>query len=65
MAAEDAEQAFDIARAAAGSPEAMPGSTFELRSRHTSGETWEPAVVESRTVTGRAALTPSKAVTIR
>jgi hypothetical protein len=26
---------------------------------------WEPAVVESRTVTGRAALTPSKVITIR
>ncbi len=45
VTANDAEQAFDIASAAVGSMQAMPASTFELRARHTSGETWEPAVV--------------------
>ena len=45
VTANDAEQAFDIARAAVGSTQAMSASTFELRARHTSGEAWEPAVV--------------------
>ena len=45
VTANDVDHAFDIAGAAVGSTKAMPASTFELRARHTSGETWEPAVV--------------------
>jgi hypothetical protein len=43
--APDPVSAFEIARRAIGATATVATSTFELRSRVTSGETWEPAVV--------------------
>lgn len=43
--ARDLVSAFGAASEAVGSMASMSSSTFELRSRQTSGETWEPAVV--------------------
>lgn len=41
----DPASAFQIASKAVGATASMTASTFELRARVTSGETWEPAVV--------------------
>ena len=41
----DSQQAFEAARRAIGSTATQTRTTFELRSRATAGETWEPAVV--------------------
>ena len=43
--ARDLVSAFGAATEAVGSLASMSSSTFELRARRTSGETWEPAVV--------------------
>jgi hypothetical protein len=44
-AAADPASAFEIAAKAIGATASMTASTFELRARVTSGETWEPSVV--------------------
>src|SRR5690606_921471 len=41
----DPDSAFDEARRTIGATATVITSTFELRARATSGETWEPAVV--------------------
>lgn len=43
--ARDVQDAFEVAATAVGSTALAEQSTFELRTRATSGETWEPAVI--------------------
>jgi DNA-binding SARP family transcriptional activator len=52
---DDPQRAFEVAASAVGSTAAAPTSTFELRSRVASGETWEPAVVLVGSATGSVA----------
>lgn len=47
-----ADEAFEVASAAIGSTARAERSTFELRTRGTGGETWEPAVVLAGTSAG-------------
>ncbi len=49
---EDAQRAFEAAADAIGSTASQSRSTFELRARVTSGETWEPAVVLAGSAAG-------------
>ncbi|MFV0308948.1 MAG: hypothetical protein ACK5OX_14525 [Desertimonas sp.] len=42
---DDVEAAMELAATLVGSTGSRPQSTFVLRARHTSGETWEPSVV--------------------
>ncbi len=57
----NAQRAFEAAADAIGSTAAQSRSTFELRSRAMSGETWEPAVVLAGSAAGT--LTPPRSRT--